>query len=94
MTFYVGQKVVALRSGAGRGLSVTKGKVYVIRHIFDCPVSGYPLLNFVGERDVFTEINGYRCGWNAEKFRPLQETGMSILRAIAANPKRELEVVE
>jgi hypothetical protein len=53
-------------------------------------------------RIIVSELNGVECllfdahfgRFESQYFMPLQEQGMSMLRAILTNPKRELETTE
>lgn len=102
--FYVGQKVVcvddrplipeylpdpALYSGDSDDMDgLTRGVVYTVRGSID--FYGAPCLALV-ELPRGTDSSGREIGFHVNRFRPLQEQGMSILRAILADPKKELE---
>jgi hypothetical protein len=100
MTFHVGQKVVCVDASNWHNDSPlvrpVEGKVYTIAGI-DPPYAFLGQVEFglflVGMAHPVHPIYRLRYSYYACRFRPVQEKGMSILRAIAANPKRELEVV-
>lgn len=109
MTFHVGQKVVCVnddlhafvRNGfkynnIPSGMKV--GQVYTVRGIVDgqrlhpaWQKDGVYLVEIVRSR---FDADPCEPPFAAARFRPVQDQGMSILRAILANPKRELEVAE
>ncbi len=101
MTFYVGQKVVCVNdapvicSGVAFSL-LQRDKIYTVTFVRSMP----PEINIKRFGDAMVGLaevaRPYHSDWGfgIGRFRPVQEKGMSILRAIAANPKRELEVVE
>ena len=86
--FYVGQKVVCVKGVEWSWLipKVTKGEIYVVARTGNL-LGDVPGLWVEGVHGG----NGELFGFFASRFRPLQETGMSMLRAILADPKKELE---
>ncbi len=99
MTFHVGQKVVCVDasiSTPGEVKTLEEGNIYTVA---ECCVVEFARVGFecgVLLFEVQRSLPGLPVHffYSAARFRPVQEKGMSILRAIAANPKRELEVVE
>lgn len=90
MAFHVGQKVVCVKDGGwsphyffGDLPAPEKGEVVTISGLYSEPAG-----------DWFLMLKEYRPDtqsfW-AIHFRPLQEQGMSILRAILADPKVKIK---
>lgn len=103
MAFHVGQKVVCVKAFPG-GVnlpSLVEGGIHVVdgievgNYVFgvlvDPDIVGLLLVGVNHPAHPF--LPGRHFSYGSDLFRPLQEQGMSILRAIAANPKRELEAV-
>lgn len=98
MTFYVGQRVVCV-SAKGNGAfmkpgvyfcgnldGLEEGAIYIISGVVEAPTT----ISDVGIH--LREIKRpYGAPYDIARFRPLTEAGMSILRAIAADPKPLVE---
>ena len=91
MAFHVGQRVVfiAKRTKFAGLPSLKYGEVCEITKISVSGISGKTVLLVNGCKPG--KLNGYEVWFDGEDFRPLQEQGMSILRAILADPKVKIK---
>ena len=90
MGFHVGQHVVCVddrRSHfTGKPLALVRGTVYTIRRYYSKPVNDWGVLlhEIVSTADPFPD--GTERGFRADRFRPLDESRLTVFRQMLVTP--------
>ncbi len=95
MAFHVGQKVECVKGyvpNVPGTVAISEGEIYTIREIsYGGGMEDEIGLRLVGVVNSYNFFFDEEWAYSSTRFRPLQEQGMSILRAILADPEIKIK---